>query len=49
MNIKSPLDQPGLEDFEASEGWLDKRKLTHGIREKQIPGDSLAESETTIE
>ena len=46
MNIKSSLDKPGLKDFEISGGWLDKWKLTHDIREKQISGESLDESET---
>ena len=29
------------------EGWLDKWTLSHNIKEKQISGESLADSETT--
>ena len=49
MNIKATPGKPELDDFRASEGWLQKRKLTHGIREKQISGESMDVSETTVE
>ena len=49
MNIKDILKQPDLADFKASEGWVDKWKLSYGIREKQISGESLDVSETSIE
>lgn len=49
MNIKQSLNRPELDDFKASEGWLDKWKLSHGIKEKQISGESLDVSTTTIE
>ena len=49
MNIKSSLKQFVLEDFRAFNGWLDKSKLNHGIREKQISGEFLNVSETTVE
>ena len=38
-----------MDGFQASEGWLDKWKLNHGIKEKQISGKSLGVSETTVE
>ena len=49
MNIKQSLNLPELDDFKASEGWLDKWKLSHGIKEKQISGESLDVSQTTVE
>ena len=49
MNIKQSLNLPELDGFKASEGWLDKRKLSHGIKEKQISGESLDVSQTTVE
>lgn len=48
-NIKPSLDQPRLKYFKASESWLDKWKLTRGIREKQRSEESLDESETIVE
>ena len=47
MNIKDLLKNPELNDFKASEGWLEKWKLSYGIREKQISGESLDVSEVT--
>ena len=49
MNIKESLNLPGLDGFKTSEGWLDKRKLSHDIKDKQISGESLCLSETTVE
>ena len=49
MNIKQSLNRPELDGFKVSEGWLDKWKLSHGIKEKQISGESLNVSKTTIE
>ena len=49
MNIKLSLNLPELDGFKASEGWLDKWKLSHGIKEKPISGESLGVSETTFE
>ena len=48
MNIKDLLKNPDLNDFKASEGWLEKWKLSYGIREKQISGESLDVSEVTV-
>ena len=48
MNIKDLLNNPDLNDFKASEGWLDKWKLSYGIREKQISGESFDGSEVTV-
>ena len=49
MNIKQSSNRPELDSFKASEGWLHKWKLSHGIKEKQISGESLDVSKTTIE
>ena len=49
MNIKQSLNRPEFDGFKASEGWLDKWKLSHGIKEKQISGESLNLSKTAIE
>ena len=49
MNIKSSSEQPGLEDFKASEGQLDKWELTDGIFEKQLLEESLDVSKTAKE
>lgn len=49
INIKATFAEPELEDFKASEGWLDKWKLTQGIQEKQISGESIDVCETTVE
>ena len=49
MRIKQSLNLPELDGFKASEGWLDKWKLSHGIKEKQISGESLDVSQTTVE
>ena len=38
MSIKQSLNLPELDGFKVSEGWLDKWKLSHGIKEKQISG-----------
>ena len=49
MNIKDLLKNPDLNDFKASEGWLEKWKLSYGIREKQISCESLDVSEVTVD
>ena len=49
MNTKDLLNYPDLNDFKASEDWLDKWKLSYGIREKQIYRESLDASEVTVE
>ena len=38
-----------MDGFKVSERWLDKWKLSHGIKEKQISGESLDVSQTTVE
>ena len=48
-NIKLSVNLPESDGFKASEGWLDIWKLSHGIKEKQISGESLGISETTCE
>ena len=48
ISIKDLLKNPDLNDFKASEGWLEKWKLSYGIREKQISGESLDVSEVTV-
>ena len=48
MDIKSSLNQSVLEDVRASDGWLYKWELIHGIREKQISGASLGVPETKV-
>ena len=48
-SIKQSLNLPELDGFKASEGSLDKWKLSHGIKEKQISGESLDVSQTTVE
>ena len=40
MNVKSSLNWSVLDDFRTSDGWLNKWKLNHGIREKEISGES---------
>ena len=47
MSIKQSLNLPELDDFKTSKGWLDKWKLSHGIKEKQISGEYLDVSQTT--
>ena len=49
MNIKQSSSLPELVGFKMSESWLDKWKLSHGIKEKQISGESLCIFETTVE
>ena len=49
MNIRQSLSLPELDGFKASEGWLDKWKFSHGIKEKQISRESFGVSETTVE
>ena len=49
MNIKQSSSLPELDGFKASDSWLDKWKLSHSIKEKQISGESLGVSETTFE
>ena len=49
MSIKQSLNLQELDGFKASEGRLDKWKLSHGINEKQISGESLDVSQTTVE
>ena len=44
-DLLSNLD---LNDFKASEGWLDKWKLSYDIREKPISGESFDVSEVTV-
>ena len=39
------LSLPELDGFKVPEGWLYKWKLSHGIKEKQISGESLDVSE----
>ena len=47
MSIKQSLNLPELDGFKTSEGWLDKWKLSHGIKEKQISSEYLDVSQTT--
>ena len=49
MNIKEYLNKEVLNNFKASERWLEKWKLSYGICEKQISGKSLYAFETTVE
>ena len=49
MNIKESLNRPELASFTASNRWLEKWKLSYGIKEKQISGESLDVPITTIE
>ena len=49
MNIKQSLSLPELDGFKTSEGWLDEWKLSHDMKDKQISGESLCLSETTVE
>ena len=49
MSITQSLNLTELDGFKASEGWLDKWKPSHGIKEKQISGESLDVSQTTVE
>ena len=49
MDIKESLNRPELASFTASNGWLEKWKLSYGIKEKQISGESLDVPITTIE
>ena len=49
INIKDLLNTPDLNDFKASEGRPDNWKLSYGMREKQISGESLDVSEVTVE
>ena len=48
MNIKQSLSLPELDCFKGLEGWLDKWKLSHGVKEKQISGESLGVSENAV-
>ena len=48
MNIKDLLNNPDLNDFKVSESWVHKRKLSYGIREKQMSGESLDVSKVTV-
>ena len=43
INIKQFLSVRELDVFKALEDWLDKWKLSHGIKEKQISGEPLGE------
>ena len=49
MNIKQSLSPAELDGFKALERWLDKWKLGHGVKEKQISCGSHGVSETTVE
>ena len=49
MNIKESPNRPELASFTASNGWLEKWKLSYDIKEKQISGESLDVPITTIE
>ena len=51
LNIMQSSNRPELDGFKALENWLDKYKwkLSHGIKGKQISGESLDVSKTTIE
>ena len=48
MNIRDLLSNPYRNDFKASEGWLDKWKLSYCIHEKQISSESFDVSEVTV-
>ena len=48
MNIKISLNQSVLDNFRAN-GWFDKWKLKCSVQEKQMSGESLGVSETTVE
>lgn len=49
LKIKSSLDQPEIEGFKASEGLLEKWKLTYDITYKKISRDPLDVSEIKVE
>ena len=38
-----------MDGLKASEGWLNKWKLSHGMKERHFSGESLRFSETTVE
>ena len=48
INIKDLLNNSDLNDFKASEGWLDKWKLSYSIPEKQTSGESFNVSEVNL-
>ena len=48
MNIKQSLGLSKLDSFKALEGLLDKFKLSHGIKEKQISGEFRGVSQLSL-
>ena len=49
INIKEGLNRGALNDFKASDGWLEKWEFGYGIHEKQICGESFYVSDTTVD
>ena len=48
MEIKNPFQNSDLDDFFASDGWLEKWKATYAIKEKQIVGEGGDVPEETV-
>ena len=40
MEIKKMLGKEELNDFTASNGWLESWKSTHGVKEKRLSGEA---------
>ena len=49
MEIKKRLDKEELNDFTASNGWLESWNKTYGVREKRLCGEADYVSTTNIE
>ena len=48
MKIKKRVDNEVLNDFIASNGWLESWKKTYGVRERRLCGEADHVSTTTI-
>ena len=48
MEIKKCLDKVDFKNFTASNGWLEKGKISYGIRERKVNGETGEEDEYTV-
>ena len=48
MEIKKCLDKVEFKNFTASNGWLEKWKISYGVRERKVNGDAGKVDEYTV-
>ena len=48
MEIKKCLEKVEFKNFTASNGWLEKWKISYGVRERKVNGEAGEVTESTV-